>query len=66
MDPELTPRQAREIARLRRRHPDAEVRVHPRPWGLVVEARRGARTVALERFDWDGAVLSDQRVDRAA
>ncbi len=66
MDRELTLPQTREIARLRRRHPGAELLVHPRPWGIVVEARRGARTVELERFDWSGAVLADQRVDRAA
>lgn len=66
MDPELTLPQAREIARLRRRYPGAAVHVHQRPWGLVVEVRRGDRVVELERFDWSGAVLADQRIDRAA
>ncbi len=66
MHQELTIDQAREIARLRGRHPGAELRVHPRPWGLVVEARRGRRTLELERFDWSGAAAPDRRVDRAA
>ena len=63
---ELTLAQAREIARLRRRHPGAEVCTHQRPWGVIVEVRRGARVVELERFDFGGDVLPEQRVDRAA
>ena len=63
---ELTLSQAREIVRLRKRHPDAEVCVHERSWGLVVEAHRGGHVVELERFDWTGAVVADVRVDRAA
>jgi hypothetical protein len=66
MERELTLPQTRAIARLRRRHPGAEVRVHPRPWGLVLESRRDERVLELARFDWDGAVMADQRVDRAA
>lgn len=66
MERELTLPQTRAIVRLRRRHPGAEVRVHQRVWGLVLEARQGERVVELARFDWDGAVLADQRVDRAA
>jgi hypothetical protein len=54
MERELTLRQAREIARLRLRHPGAEVLVHHKPWGLIVEARRSHRTIELERFDWIG------------
>lgn len=64
--PELTLGQAREIARLRRRHPGAEVCTHQRPWGVIVEVRRGTRVVALRRFDFGGEVLGEQRLDRAA
>lgn len=59
---ELTVEQMREIVRLRRRHPDAEVVVHPKPWGIVVEARRSGHAVELERFDWSGAVTPDQPI----
>jgi hypothetical protein len=65
-DPELTVDQMREIVRLRRRHPRAEVVVHPKPWGIVVEARRGGHAVELERFDWSGGVTPDQPIARAA
>jgi hypothetical protein len=63
---ELTTEQMREIVRLRRRHPHAEVVVHPKPWGIVVEARRSGRAVELEGFDWSGAVTPDQRIAHAA
>jgi hypothetical protein len=63
---ELTQEQAREIAQLRRRHPGAELRAHQKPWGVIVEVRRGDRTVALERFDWTGAALADRPVGLAA
>jgi hypothetical protein len=63
---ELTIEQMREIVRLRRRHPRAEVIVHPKPWGIIVEARRGRLAVELERFDWGGAVAADQRIALAA
>ena len=66
MERTLTLPQAREIVRLRRRHPGAEIRVHDRGWGLVLEARRGDRVLELERFDFTGAVLADERIDRAA
>lgn len=65
-DRELTPPQAVEIARLRRRRPDAAVTVHRRAWGLVIEAREHDRTVELERFDFDGTTHREQRLDRAA
>lgn len=65
-DAELTLAQARDIARLRRRHPGAEVRAHQRPWGVIVEVRRGARVVALERFDFGGGGSGEERLDRAA
>ncbi len=63
---ELTLPQAVEIARLRRHRPDAGVTVHRRAWGIVIEVREAGRTVALERFDWDGSMRREQRVDRAA
>ena len=55
---ELTLDQMREIVRLRRRHPRAEVLVHQKPWGLIVEARRSGHALELESFDWSGAVNS--------
>lgn len=63
---ELTLDQMREIVRLRRRHPRAEVVVHPKPWGIIVEARRSGHAIELERFDFDGAMLADQPIARAA
>jgi hypothetical protein len=63
---ELTIDQAREIVRLRWRHPGAEVRVHHKPWGVIVEARRGRRAVEIERFDWAGGATPERRIDRAA
>jgi hypothetical protein len=66
MEHELTPQQTREIARLRWRHPGAQVLVHHRPWGLIVEARRDGRTLELERFDWSGTATRDRSIDRAA
>ena len=66
MTPELTLAQMREIVCLRRRHPRAEVVVHPKPWGIIVEARRSGHAIELERFDFDGAVLADQPIAWAA
>ncbi len=66
MDHELTPQQARRIAALRARHPGAELLVHRRPWGLIVEVRRGRRTVELERFDWSGGAAGDEPLTLAA
>jgi hypothetical protein len=63
---ELTLDQMREIVRLRRRHPRAEVLVHQKPWGLIVEARRRGHAIELERFDWSGAVTPDRRIGLAA
>jgi len=60
MDAELTTDQAREIHHLRRRHPGAEVRVHERPWGVLVEVRRRGHVVTLERLEFGtGAVIHD-------
>ena len=66
MPHELSIEQTREIVRLRRRHPRAEVIVHPKPWGIIVEARRAGHAVELERFDWTGGVQSDQQIPLAA
>jgi hypothetical protein len=66
MSPELTTDQVREIARLRRRFRDAELRVHERPWGVIVEVRRGRWTIALERFEWSGATYLDRPIMLAA
>ena len=66
MELELTPDQARDIARLRRCWPDAEVRTHQRRWGVIVEVRHGGRTVALTAFDGQGGVSADARVPFAA
>jgi hypothetical protein len=63
---ELTTDQARLIARLRLRWPGAEVRVHRRPWGLIVEVRRGDRTVSLTALDGNGGIETERRVQRAA
>ena len=66
MAEELTIEQMREIVRLRRRHPKAEVVVHPKPWGIIVEARSSGRALELERFDWTGAVTPDRQIPLAA
>jgi hypothetical protein len=66
MDIELTTDQARLIARLRRRHPAADVRAHQRPWGVIVEVREGGRTVSLLGFDGGGGVHVDAPLRRAA
>jgi hypothetical protein len=66
MDRELTIEQAREIARLRARHPGAELRVHERSWGVIVEARRRDHVIALERFAYGGAIEPEQRLGLAA
>jgi hypothetical protein len=63
---ELTTRQARTIARMRSRWPDAEVRAHQRSWGVIVEVRRSGRTIHLAGFDAGGGVLADRRLPHAA
>ena len=47
---ELTTDQARYIARMRSGWPDADVRVHQRAWGVIVEVRRIGRTIAIVDF----------------
>jgi hypothetical protein len=63
---ELTAEQARLIARLRARWPDADVRAHQREWGVIVEVRRAGRTVSLIGFDARGGVLEDRPLGYAA
>ena len=63
---ELTIDQARLIACLRRRWPDADVRAHQRSWGVIVEVRRDGRTVSLTALDGEGAIYGEQSVARAA
>lgn len=62
MERELTSHQARLIAGLRLRHPGADLVVHPRPWGLIVEARDERRTLELGRVDWSGGTAPDVRI----
>jgi hypothetical protein len=57
---ELTLPQAREIARLRRRHPHADLVLHHRPHDLIVEVRDHGRTLTLARFGEDGSVESQR------
>jgi hypothetical protein len=66
MAPELTIDQTREIMRLRRRHRNAQIVVHHKPWGLIVETRRSGHTIELTRFDWTGAVTPDREIALAA
>lgn len=63
---ELSTDQARYIARMRAAWPDAEVRVHQRRWGVIVEVLRLGRTVALVAFDGEGGVRRDRPLRRAA
>ena len=66
MAPELTIDQTREIMRLRRRHRDAQLIVHHKAWGLIVETRRSGHAIELTRFDWTGAVTPDRQIALAA
>lgn len=61
---ELTLDQARVIARQRARWPEADVRTHPRPWGLIVEVSQLGRTVSLTAFDRSGGVRGTEPVLR--
>jgi hypothetical protein len=63
---ELTTDQARYIARMRTGRPDSEIRVHQRPWGVIVEVRRAGRTIALVAFDDAGGIHHDASLRRAA
>ena len=59
---ELTLDQAREVARLRRRWPSAEVVLYHRAHDLIVELRRHGRTVEIRRFAGDGSVAAEQPI----
>jgi hypothetical protein len=63
---ELTSEQARTIAWLRTRWPQAEVRAHQRTWGVIVEVRLHGRTVSLTSYDGDGGVHADRPLALAA
>jgi hypothetical protein len=63
---ELTTDQARLIARLRWRWPEADVLVHQRSWGVIVEVRDDGRTISLTALDGHGSVRPDARLPRAA
>jgi hypothetical protein len=63
---ELTTDQARYIARMRAGWPDADIRAHQRTWGVIVEVRRAARTIAIVAFDGGGGVHRDAPLRRAA
>ena len=63
---ELTTDQARYIARMRSGWPDADIRVHQRPWGVIVEVRRDGRTVALTALDGEGGIEPARSIPRAA
>jgi hypothetical protein len=63
---ELTPDQARIIARLRRRWPHAEVRAHQRSWGVIVEVREGDRTLSLTALDGTGGIEDEHHLSWAA
>jgi hypothetical protein len=64
---ELTVPQARAVAHIRGKAPDAILTFHERPWGYILEVaerRPGgrSRTVALARFESDGAIVPDRAV----
>ena len=63
---ELTLDQAREIARLRRRHRAAQLVVHERDADVIVEVRHRGHTVEVRRFGGDGSVQGEQPLALAA
>jgi hypothetical protein len=63
--PELTVSQARAVYAIRRRHPEADLVFHQRPWGFILEVTKprrsgGRRVVALARFASDGSIRPDR------
>jgi hypothetical protein len=58
---DLTIEQCRTLARIRRRQPGAEIRLHRTRDGVVVEVRRGLRS-ELARLDAGGRVEPEQRL----
>jgi hypothetical protein len=63
---ELTTDQARLIARLRHKWPQAEFRVHQRPWGVIVEVQVDGRTISLTALDGSGGMTDEQHLSWAA
>jgi hypothetical protein len=63
---ELTTDQARYIARMRSGWPDADVRVHQRAWGVIVEVREGDRTLSLTALDGTGGIEDEHHLSWAA
>jgi hypothetical protein len=63
---ELTTDQARLIARLRRKWPQADVRVHQRAWGVIVEVRDGDHTLSLTALDGSGGIEDERHLSWAA
>jgi hypothetical protein len=63
---ELTTDQARLIARLRREWPQAEIRVHQRSWGVIVEVHADGRTISLIALDGSGGITDEQHLSWAA
>lgn len=63
---ELSPDQARAIARLRQRHPRCELVVHRRPWGVVVEATRNGQALEMLRVDYYGGCAHEAGLQQAA
>jgi hypothetical protein len=63
---ELTTDQARLIARMRREWPQADVRVHQRTWGVIVEVRDGDRTLSLTALDGSGGIEDERHLSWAA
>ena len=64
---ELTVSQARVVAHIRAKHPHAVLTLHERSWGFILEVAEprgsgGARTIALARFEPDGAIVPDRAV----
>jgi hypothetical protein len=63
---ELTTDQARLIARLRREWPQAQLRAHQRPWGVIVEVQADGRTISLIALDGSGGITDEQHLSWAA
>jgi hypothetical protein len=64
---ELTLSQARVVAHIRAKHPDAILTFHARAWGYILEvaeprAAGGTRTIALARFEPNGDIVRDTAV----
>ncbi len=62
---ELSLEQARTLARIRAFQPNAEVRLHDKPGGVVVELRRGHRAQAAF-IDESGTFFPDDSLRPAA